>query len=98
MESFGNWMDVVYLNDAGAEVDDDDDDELDCFLLNFRMEEVVAAASDDPTNPSALFRKYDKIKSKCFGSRSINTASETDELLLLLFAPAYSELASARRT
>eukprot|EP00984_Skeletonema_dohrnii_P027600 scaffold17198_cov72-Skeletonema_dohrnii-CCMP3373.AAC.1 len=51
------------------------------------MEEVVAAASDDPTNPSALFRKYSKINSKCFGFRSINTAS-----------PAYSKLASARRT
>lgn len=70
MESFGSWMDVVYLKDAGA----DDDDEVDCFLPNFRIWEVVsAAASDDPTNPSALFRKYAKIKSKCLGSRSINT-------------------------
>lgn len=84
----------MYLKDlAGG----GDDDEVDCFLPNRKREEVVAATWDDPTKPSALFRKYVKITPKCLWSRSMNTALfVTDELLL--FAPAYSKLDSARRT
>lgn len=87
VESVGSWMVEVYLKDDGDGGDVDEVVVFDCFLPNLIIEEVVAAASDDPANPSALLRKYAKMTPKCFGSRSINTAS-----------PAYSKFASARKT
>ena len=88
MESVGSWIDEVYLKDGVGDVVATLV-VFDCFLPNRTSEDVVAAASDDPTSPSALFRKYAKIIPKCFGSRSINTA---------LLSAAYSKLASARKT
>ena len=68
-ESVGSWMVEVYLNDGG------EGKVPVCFLPSLSMDDVAAAASDDPTNnPSALLRKYAKITSKCFGSRSMNIA------------------------